>query len=66
MKVVDITIQFRVDDDVQEEDISSWVDDLLDLVADYDSFEDATGYTIEELPEVIGCEAHMELGGREC
>lgn len=65
MKIVDITIQFRVDENVQEDDVKNWMDDILDLVIDYDSFLDATGYEIEELPEVIGCNSHIELGNQE-
>ena len=60
MKVVELTVKFRCNDNTDEHDVSVWMDDILDLVADYDSFEETTGYEIKELPEVISVEHYME------
>jgi len=61
MKIIVCTVSFRCDDEVQEDDVAGWLDDMLDLVVDYDAFEDATGSPLDELPEVIDFNSHMEI-----
>lgn len=60
MKVIELTVKFRCNENVNDDDVSSWMDDILDLVADYDSFEEITGYALTELPEVSNSNSYIE------
>ena len=63
MKIIELTVRFKCNEDIDEKSVADWMDDLLDLTADYDAFEEATGYAIDELPEVVGVETYIETGG---
>jgi len=62
MKTVEVVVSFKCDYDVQSDDVLSWLSDMLEFNADYDAFEEITGYKLEELPEVCDFECYEEVG----
>lgn len=61
MKKVSVVVKFKCDYDVDHDDILSWLSELLQYGADYDLFEEMTGYRLKELPEVCGSECYEEV-----